>query len=173
MKVTDLKPGEYNEFYQGYINKLPGDKALGSLLRENNKEIRDMLSILTPEKLSHRYAEGKWTLAELVQHMIDVERIFQYRALCIARGDQTSFPGFDHDAYVPQSEAHRRKLDHFKEEFKNVRNSAINLYDSFSEEMLQRIGLVNSSPTSVRAIGFITVGHAKHHLEIVKKNYLL
>lgn len=173
MKVSDLNKGDYHEFYQTYIDKLPGDKSLGSLLKENQRDLQEVLSIITPEKLSFRYAVGKWTLAEVLQHMIDVERIFQYRALCIARNDKTSLPGFDHDAYVPASEANRRKLENLIVEFKNVRNSGIDLYASFSEEILQRNGVVNNNKTSVGAIGFITIGHTLHHLEILKKRYLV
>lgn len=173
MKVSELNREDYHEFYQTYIDKLPGDKSLGSLLQENNKDLQEILSIITPEKLSFRYEAGKWTLAEVLQHMIDVERIFQYRALCIARNDNTSLPGFDHDAYVPASEAHRRDLESFKTEFVNVRNSGIDLFMSFSEEMLQRKGVVNNNPTSAGAIGFITIGHTIHHLELLKKKYLI
>lgn len=173
MKVSDLNSEDYHEFYQTYIDKLPGDKTLGSLLKDNQGDLREVLSVITPEKLSISYAPGKWTLAEVLQHMIDVERIFQYRALCIARGDQTSLPGFDHDAYVPASEANRRNLDSLKTEFENLRSSGIDLYESFSEEMLQRKGMVNNTTTSAGAIGFITIGHTIHHLELLKKKYLI
>lgn len=173
MKASELSSEDYHEFYQTYIDKLPGDKTLGSLLRENLKDLREILSIVTPEKLSYSYASGKWTLAEVLQHMIDVERIFQYRALCIARNDKTSLPGFDHDAYVPASEANRRSLKDFKEEFDNVRNSGVDLYESFSEAMLHRKGTVNDHPTSAGAIGFITIGHTIHHLKLLREKYLL
>lgn len=173
MKVSDLNKEDYNEFYQTYIDKLPGDKTLGSLLKENQEDLREVLSIITPEKLGFSYASGKWTLAEVLQHMIDVERIFQYRALSIARNDKTALPGFDHDAYVPESDANRRDLESLKTEFKNVRNSGIDLYMSFSREMLQRKGMVNNNPTSAGAIGFITIGHTIHHLELLKKKYLI
>ncbi|WP_081211672.1 DinB family protein [Salegentibacter sediminis] len=173
MIVSELNKGDYHEFYQTYIDKLPGDKSLGSLLMENQRELEEVLSIITPEKLSFRYAPGKWSLAEVLQHMIDVERIFQYRALCIARNDKTSLPGFDHDAYVPASEANRRELEGLKEEFINVRISSIDLYASFSEEMLQRTGVVNNNKTSVGVIGFISIGHTLHHLELLKKKYLI
>ncbi|MDR9456188.1 MAG: DinB family protein [Salegentibacter sp.] len=173
MKVSDLNKEDYHEFYQTYIDKLPGDKTLGSLLKENQEDLREVLSIITPEKLGFSYAAGKWTLAEVLQHMIDVERIFQYRALCIARNDRTSLPGFDHDAYVPESDANRRDLESLKTEFKNVRSSGIDLYMSFSEEMLQRKGMVNNNTTSAGAIGFITIGHTIHHLEHLKEKYLI
>ncbi|HEY9185629.1 MAG TPA: DinB family protein [Salegentibacter sp.] len=173
MKVSELNKEDYHEFYQTYIDKLPGDKTLGGLLKENQKDLREILSIITPEKLSFSYAEGKWTLAEVLQHMIDVERIFQYRALSIARNDKTSLPGFDHDAYVPESGANRRGLESFKTEFNNIRNSGINLYESFTEEMLKRKGRVDNNITSAGAIGFITIGHTIHHLELLKKKYLI
>ncbi|MGY5849491.1 DinB family protein [Salegentibacter sp. F14] len=173
MKVSDLNKDDYHEFYQTYIDKLPGDKTLGGLLKENHEDLQEILSIITPEKLSFKYALGKWSLAEVLQHMIDVERIFQYRALCIARNDHTSLPGFDHNAYVPESDANQRELHSLKTEFKNVRNSGIDLYMSFSEEMLKRKAMVNNYNTSAGATGFITVGHTIHHLELLKKKYLV
>ena len=173
MKVSDLNRGDYHEFYQTYIDKLPVEETLGNLLKENQKDLRAILSIISPDKLKFNYEVGKWTLAEVLQHMIDVERIFQYRALCIARNDKTSLPGFDHDAYVPASEANRRDLQSFKKEFEHIRDSGIDLYESFSEEMLQRKGIVNNNPTSTGAIGFITIGHTIHHLELLKNKYLI
>lgn len=173
MKVSDLNKEDFHEYYQTYIDKLPGEKTLGSLLKENQRDLQEVLSIITPEKLSFSYAAGKWTLAEVLQHMIDVERIFQYRALSIARNDKTSLLGFDHDAYVPASDANRRDIHSLKKEFENVRSSGIDLYMSFSEEMLQHKGLVNNNTTSAGAIGFITVGHTIHHLELLKKKYLI
>lgn len=172
MKRSEIQSEEYHGFYQEYLDRLPGDRTLGSLLQENQKEMAEMLSILSRDKLQFRYAPDKWTIAEVLQHLLDVERIFQYRALCIARKDQHSLPGFDHDAYVPASQAYTRDLEDLKKEFHHLRNSGISLFESFSEEMLLRRGLVNSAPASVRALGFIIVGHSRHHLEIMKKYYL-
>lgn len=172
MKVTEIHPGEYNEFYQGYINNIPKDQSLGMLFLENKEELLRVLDEIPGSKLQFRYAEGKWSVAEVLQHLIDVERIFQYRALSIARNDQTSLPGFDHDSYVEFSEADRRSVEDFKAEFDLLRDSTKVLYDSFSEGMLQRIGNMNNAPASPRAIGFIIIGHTMHHLKILNERYL-
>ncbi len=172
MKVAELQSEEYNEFYQNYIDGLSGDDSLESLFFDNLKAIQDILSILTQEKLKYKYAPEKWSIAEVLQHMLDVERIFQYRALSIARNDQTSLPGFDHDAYVPASAANRRDLEDFKKEFDAIRKSGIYLFGSFNDTMLKRQAPVSGTPTSSRALGFIIVGHAKHHLRILKERYL-
>ena len=110
-------------------------------------------------------------MAQVLQHIIDTERIFQYRALTIARGDVTPLPGFDHDAYVPVSKAHRRSLNSFIKEFKLVREAGIALFESFEEEMSGKLGEASKSQLSPRAAGFISAGHQKHHLLLFKSHY--
>lgn len=172
MKVTALDTAEYNPFYQRYISKIPQEKSLGDLLLKSKKEVLQLMEELKKEDLGFSYAEGKWTVAEVLVHLMDVERIFQYRALCISRNDKTALPGFDHDSYVEYSEAGNRSLQELKEEFTAVRNATIALYDGFSEAMLQRKGTMNNAPATPRAIGFIVVGHTMHHLEILKERYM-
>ena len=172
MKANNLTSAEYKEFYGRYIRKIPGNLRLGILLQENRDEFLQFLEKINPKDLDYAYAEGKWNIAEVLQHIIDVERIFQYRALSIAREPGIVLPGFDHEAYVPTSKANRRKLDDFKNEFTLVRNSGIALYKSFSEEMLLSLGAIRGSDTSCRATGFITAGHTKHHIEIFEERYL-
>jgi len=171
MIANSLNSDEYNAYYDRYLQKIPGNLELGILLMENREEFRSLLDRMKPEDLEYSYAEGKWTIAEVLQHLIDVERIFQYRALTIAREPGIKLPGFDHDAYVPVSLAKNRTLKDLKKEFKAVRNSGISLYKSFSEEMLNSKGFVSGSSTSCRALGFITAGHTKHHIEIFKEKY--
>lgn len=172
MITSNLKADEYNAYYDRYLQKIPGNLELGILLFENKKEFLSLLEKMNPQVLSYSYAEGKWTIAQVIQHLLDVERIFQYRALTIAREPGVNLPGFDHDAYVPASFAQNRTLKDLKKEFKAVRNAGISLYQSFSEEMLNSKGFVSESPTSCRALGFITAGHTKHHIEIFEGRYL-
>lgn len=172
MQVERLTSEEYPEFYQDYINDIPREASLGMLFKSNIENLREITSALTPDKLSYRYAPEKWSVAEVLQHLIDVERVFQYRALCIARGDQTSLPGFDHDDYVIQSEAGSRNLENLRQEAEIVRSSSIALYNTFSEAVLQRKGNMNNAPASVRAIGFIIIGHTRHHMKILQEKYL-
>lgn len=173
MNVATLDTSHYNSFYQRYIDMLPGDKSLGFLLRENKKEMAGLIQNIPEDKLLFRYGPEKWSVAEVLQHIIDVERIFQFRALSIARKEAKPLAGFDHDAYVISSEADRRKLKDLGTEFNMVRDSSIVLYDSFSEEMLLRLGEMNSAPASPVAIGFIIVGHTMHHRKILKERYKL
>ncbi|HKL36970.1 MAG TPA: DinB family protein [Salegentibacter sp.] len=171
MIASSLNPDEYNAYYDRYLQKIPGNLELGILLLENKEEFLKLLDKIGPEDLKYSYAEGKWTVAEVIQHIIDVERIFQYRSLTLAREPGIKLPGFDHNAYVPASSAQNRTLNSLRREFETVRDSGISLYQSFSEEMLMRKGFVSGSSTSCRALGFISAGHTKHHIELFKENY--
>ncbi|MDT0646588.1 DinB family protein [Zunongwangia sp. F260] len=172
MEVDRLSSEEYPAFYQDYINNIPREASLGMLFKSNIENLKDITRTISPDKFSYRYAPEKWSVAEVLQHLIDVERVFQYRALCIARGDKTSLPGFDHEDYVFKSEAGNRSPDSLREEAKIVRSSSIALYNSFSEPVLMRKGNMNNAPASVRAIGFIIVGHTRHHIKILREKYL-
>ena len=172
MKRSDLNSSEYHSYYQNYINQLP-DQELLIILQDQKEEFIDFLKGLTEEDLKHSYAQGKWTVAQVLQHVIDTERIFQYRALTIAREDLSPIPGFDQDAYVPVSKANRRSLDSFVKEFESVRNAGITLFESFEEDMSNRIGAANKSQLSPRAAGFIMAGHQQHHLKLFKTHYAL
>lgn len=171
MRLSDLNSSEYLPYYQTYLNHL-SEEELILQLNDLKSEFVKFLEKLTPEDLNRSYAEGKWTVAQVLQHILDTERIFQYRALSIARKDKTALPGYDQDAYVADSNAHNRKLSGFKNEFISVRNSGIALFESFDEEMLKEIGNANGAPLSPRAAGFIMAGHQKHHLILFKTHYL-
>jgi len=172
MKLSSLKPGDYLPYYQTYLDYLPEEELI-ALLKTSRDEFLQFLDELAPEKLKHSYAEGKWTVAQVLQHLLDTERIFQYRALCIAREDSTSLPGFDQDAYVPASKANNRSLTSFRVEFELIRNSGIALFESFTEQMLIAKGNANGSNFVPLAAGFITAGHQKHHLNLFQERYEL
>ena len=120
----------------------------------------------------YRYAPGKWSIAELLLHIIDAERVFQYRALRIGRGDRTDLPGFDQDLFVNNSEAAHRTLDSLREEYNAVRLSSLLLFQSFTKVQLLSEGSADGQGVSVRALGFMICGHQKHHEEILKSRYL-
>lgn len=172
MKPKDLKNTEYPGYYQQYIDQLPQEDIL-SLLRSQKLQMLSFLANLKNESLSFRYAEGKWTVAEVIQHTIDTERIFQYRALCIARKDKTLLPGYDQDAYVPFSGANERSVESFIIEYQAVRDSGISLFQNFTPTMLKEQGNSNGNPLSTAAAGFIIAGHEKHHLNLYKTKYNL
>lgn len=172
MKLQELKESEYPEYYQKYISQLSNENLIFLLESQKEEKIRFLRSLKT-EDMSFKYAEGKWTVAEVIQHELDTERIFQYRALCIARNDKTSLPGYDQDAYVPGSNANNRSIAEYINEYELIRNSGIALFKSFNEEMLKRVGSSNGYDLSAAAAGFIIAGHEKHHLKLFKTNYLL
>ena len=170
MTKSELPTSEYNAFYQTYIDKLPNEELI-PILKDQKTEFVRFLKGLKEDDLKHFYAEGKWTVAQVLQHIIDTERIFQYRALTIAREDLTPLPGFDQDAYVPVSKAERRSLNSFIKEFELVRDAGIALFESFEEEMTNKIGEASKSQLTPRAAGFISAGHQKHHLLLFKSHY--
>jgi uncharacterized damage-inducible protein DinB len=130
------------------------------------------LENIPEEKWGYRYAEDKWTIAELVLHIIDAERIFSYRALRIARKDQTPLPGFDENPYVVHSKASSRTKESLINELKAVQHSTRLLFDSFDEEQLESSGTTSGASTYVRGIGFTLIGHSLHHQNILRERYL-
>tara|TARA_B100000949_G_scaffold235585_1_gene260039 strand:- start:8957 stop:9475 length:519 start_codon:yes stop_codon:yes gene_type:complete len=171
MVLSELPSSEYNPFYQTYIMAL-GDVELIEELKNGRKVLLSLFEEIPEEKLNYAYAEGKWSLAEALVHMIDTERIFQYRALCIARNDKTPLPGFDQDNYVPFSNAANRSKKDLIEEYRSVRDATITLFNSFDDEAINRIGIASGSKMSVRALGFIISGHQAHHVRVLKERYL-
>ncbi|RZJ29915.1 MAG: DinB family protein [Flavobacterium sp.] len=171
MKSNELESGEYAPYYQTYINALDNSDLIEDLeisLYDFIKFVQD----IPIGKHEHRYAEGKWTIKDIIQHLIDAERIFSYRALCIARQDKTPLPSFEENAYVDSAHANARHLKSLLEEFSTVRQSTLLLYKSFSDQQLKSMGTASGVAVSVRAIGFIIIGHLKHHQIIFKERYL-
>jgi len=171
MVLSELPSSEYNPFYQTYVMAL-GNVELIEELKNGKHIFLSLFDEIPEEKLNYAYAEGKWSLAEALVHIIDTERIFQYRALCIARNDKTPLPGFDQDNYVPFSNAANRSKVDLIEEYTAVRNATIALFNSFDDEAINRIGLASGSKMSVRALGFIISGHQAHHVRVLKERYL-
>ncbi|WP_017731854.1 DinB family protein [Nafulsella turpanensis] len=165
------KQEEYAPFYAGYVEACKEESAIEAL-EQSFKEALPFLQSIPKEKADHRYAEGKWSVKELLQHMIDTERIMGYRALRFARNDQTELAGFDEDAYVSVLDLSNRKLSSLVAEFLELRNSTLSLFRGFSEEDLKRKGKASGQPASVRAIGFIIAGHQRHHFNILQERYL-
>ncbi len=171
MKSTQLQSTEYALYYKPYIEAL-GDVELLSELQFSLKRFLDFLKSIPQEKYEYRYAEGKWTIKDIVQHLIDAERIFAYRALRIARKDQTSLPGFDENNYVNAAQANSRDFAELLEEFELVRKTTSILFKTFTQEQLTQLGIASEKSVSVRAIGFICIGHQSHHEKIIRERYL-
>jgi len=163
-------PTEYAEFYANYISKVPGTDVLG-VLESQRLQMLQLFAGRSERDGSFRYAPGKWTVKEVLGHITDTERIFTYRALRIARGDQTPLPGFEQDDYVRSGAFGERSLADLAEEFGAVRSASIVLFRSFKEEAWPRRGVASQKEVTVRALAFITAGHQMHHRIILEERY--
>ena len=164
---------EYAPYFERYMElTVLKDKTIIQNLESAQDEFECVLRNLPDNKHSYSYATGKWTLKELIQHIIDTERVFCYRALSFARNDQASLPGFDQDVFVDNAAANNRDYYDLLDEMKVLRKSSIQLFKSFSKEALLRIGVASDNKMSVRALGYLFSGHQIHHINIVKERYL-
>jgi uncharacterized damage-inducible protein DinB len=159
-------------YYQQYTSLLPDNIDILEILANQNTEIQHMLSNVTDAQAEKGYAPGKWSVKELLQHMIDTERIFAYRALCIARGEESSLPGFDENKYADNSHANSRQLKDILEEYDLVRRSNLHLFRSFNDDVIDNNGIANNNPITLRALIFIIAGHELHHQRILATRYL-
>lgn len=164
------QPDEYGDFYQGYIDLIASDNALQKLIRQGQKTYT-LIQSLTAEEASYRYAEDKWSVKEIIGHLVDTERIMAYRALCISRGETTSLPGYDHESYVQQAQFEDRGLQSLSTEYDALRNANITLFNSFNEQQILRKGTANDQTVSVRALAYIIAGHERHHLNVLDEKY--
>ncbi|UYZ63876.1 DinB family protein [Hymenobacter weizhouensis] len=161
---------EYAPYYARYISRISGDPL--AALREQPAALRRRLHALTDEQAGLRYAPGKWSIKEMLVHVLDTERIFAYRVLRIGRGDQTPLPGFEQDDYVPASEADSRSLADILHEYDTVRAATLSLLESLPAGAADRRGTASGHPVSVRALAYILPGHEAHHLTILDERYL-
>lgn len=164
--------GEYNPYAIMYIKLLPDDGLVLKHLKESFKQVKEFILSLPTDKLTYRYAENKWTIKEILVHIMDDERIYAYRALRIARNDKTPLPGFEQEDYVPYSKANKRSLSSIFQEYKTVRNATLSLFTSLNIDDLLRTGIANDHPVSVRALAYHIAGHELHHINIIKERYL-
>lgn len=170
--MKNLLVNEYPEYFGTYINKVESEDLIEAL-EENLDDFTNFIENIVPDsKYEFRYQPEKWSIKEIVQHIIDAERIFAYRALRMARFDKTPLPGFEENDYVPVSESDKRTMDDLIREFVLVRKSTIELFESFSDEMMKNIGVASGKEVSVRAIGYIISGHCIHHQQVIKERYL-
>jgi uncharacterized damage-inducible protein DinB len=162
-------PDEFAAYYGKYIN-LAGDGPILDTLQRLKEDTYSFFNGMDADKADHAYAEGKWTIKEVLGHMIDAERTFAYRALAFARG-QEELPGFDENVYVENAHFDTRLLKDLAAEFRQVREANMYLFSSLSPEQLMATGIASNNNVSVRAILYITAGHELHHLNIIKERY--
>ncbi|MCG8329603.1 MAG: DinB family protein [Chitinophagales bacterium] len=171
MEIKRPKIGDYAPYYETYISKVE-DGGIVSILEQSHSDTIHFLKGLSTETWQKRYAEGKWTVAELMMHVVDSERVFAYRALRIARGDSTPLPGFDQEVFVPNSNANNRSPESIIEEYDIVRTANLKLFQHFTDEMWQGRGIASDNEVTTLAVAFIIAGHETHHINIIKERYL-
>ncbi|MET0464930.1 MAG: DinB family protein [Chitinophagaceae bacterium] len=158
-------------WYHNYIRQIP-ETNIFTAFANKDYDLAGYFQKIPAGKHDYRYAEGKWTIREVLQHIIDAERIFMYRALRFARKDSTPLPGFDENAYADNSKASSRKWDDLVKEFDLTRQSSTLFFLSLDQEQLNENGISSGSPIYVEALGYITLGHAIHHRNILEERYL-
>lgn len=171
MKATQLNHEEYAPWYANYIAKA-GDNDLIEELEISVHRLIRFVQNIPMDKFDYRYAEGKWTIKDILQHLIDAERIFAYRALRFARNDQTALSSFEEDDYAIHANGSRRSIQDLLTEVAVVRQSTLSLFKSLNQEELLRIGVAAGKPMSVRALGFVIIGHQNHHQDVFEQRYL-
>ena len=163
---------EYAPYYGRYISRVP-DGDLYSMLSSQLTDTLALIGAIPEPRGTHRYAEGKWSIKEVMGHLIDTERIMSYRALRFARADQTPLPGFEQNDYVPPGGFDRRTLQDLSEEFAAVRQATLHLLRHLDPAALTRSGTASGNHVTVRALAYIIAGHELHHVEILKTKYLV
>ncbi|HEV8140633.1 MAG TPA: DinB family protein [Pyrinomonadaceae bacterium] len=161
---------EYAPYYQNYVSQAPEEDILPAM-RSQVDALDVLLDRVAPDRETYRYAEGKWSIRELVGHLIDGERMFGYRVLCIARGETQNLPGFDQDQYMLTAPFDRIDLADLLSEFRLVRLSNIAMLRTLDEAAWMRMGTANDSAVSVRALVYIMVGHVRHHMNVLRERY--
>jgi uncharacterized damage-inducible protein DinB len=161
---------EYAPFYHGYVMSVPEGDVL-ALIRSAGRELVETLRRIPEERGGHRYGPDKWTIREVIGHLIDAERIFTYRALRFARNDRTLLPGFDENEYVKTAGSDERTIAELTRELEAVRESTSLMFESLPDDAWMRRGNANGKEMSVRAVAYVVVGHPTHHLRILRERY--
>ena len=162
---------DYAEYYHQYIFEIDNDNIIEVLENQLNTTL-NIFKEIPENKGNFSYEEGKWSIKEVLGHCIDTERIFAYRALCIARGEKQHLPGMEQDDYVKEGEFNKRTLKNLLNEYELLRKSNIILFKSFQEKVLQNRGIASDNGVTVLGLMFIIAGHEKHHIKILKERYL-
>jgi uncharacterized damage-inducible protein DinB len=171
MIASQLLENEYSGHFETYIKEAGDVKLIEELEISLHAFIRFVQNI-PMGKFDYRYAEGKWTIKDIIQHIIDTERIFAYRALRFSRNDKTPLPSFEEDDYANNTESNKRSIQDLLTELSALRHSTLLFYKSLSEDQLKRLGTASGNQISVRALGFVMIGHQKHHQKVFEERYL-
>lgn len=158
----------YFKVYVEYVK----DMDVLDALRHASKLTQQLVPYIPEDKGEHRYAEGKWTVKEVINHVMDAERVFAYRAMRFSRNDQTALSPFDENLYAPEANAHSRSVQQLAKEMKRLKDTTIDLFSSLTPEMLQREGTASGKRISVLTLGYVIAGHEIHHNKILHERYL-
>jgi uncharacterized damage-inducible protein DinB len=172
MKVSQLQENECAHFYSSYISQVSNEYSLMEELEISVHRLRNFVQEIPMDKYDYCYAEGKWTIKDILQHLIDSERIFAYRALRFARKDFTPLPGFEENDYADVAHGFKRSIRDLLTELAIVRESTLCLFKTFDNETLVLKGVASGNEMSVRALGFVIIGHQNHHQRIFDERYL-
>ncbi len=172
MTKSDLNPSEFATYYARYIDKLANETTLVNGFEIGKQHVLSFFTSIPKEKLTYRYQPEKWSIKEVLQHMIDTERIFMYRCFRIARRDTTPLAGYDQNVYVDPSQADDKSIEDLLNEFTINRNNSISLLNSLTAEDLSFIGNSNGGVMSARAAAFTIIGHDIWHMEVITNSYL-
>ena len=167
-----LAAADYAPFFAGYVANVPEEDIL-SAIEEQSSETQRLIASLDDERASYRYAEGKWSVKEVIGHITDAERVFGYRALCISRGEKNSLPGFDENEYMRYANFDDWRIGDLAESYALVRRANIVLFRNLPDEAWDRRGVANNNAVTVRALAYIIVGHERHHLKVLRERYLI
>jgi uncharacterized damage-inducible protein DinB len=164
-------PDEFAAFYAGYVGQVPDGDVLDAL-EQGRQDAKKLLGKLSEAQAAHRYAPGKWSIKGVVGHIADAERVFVYRALWFARGGAGTLPGWDENAWAAESNFDAQTLKDLLRGYSAVRDATLALFRSLPGEVWTRRGSANNNPVTVRALAWITAGHERHHLKILRERYL-
>lgn len=171
MQISKPEENEYHKFYAGYVNGVDSSDVL-QCIKDQKEEFISFIRAIPDDRYNYAYAEGKWTIKQLLRHMIDAERMFAFRAMSIARGEQGMLPGFDEQGFVERADDSQNSINELLQEFESLRTSNIHMISNFTSQATERIGNANGAKVSVRAIIFIIAGHLAHHKRIITERYL-
>lgn len=171
LAITRPETGQYAPSHSAYVDAVPDGDVLAMLERQVNDTVA-LLEGIGEQRSQHRYAPGKWSIREVIGHVIDAERVFAYRALSFARGDRNALPGFEENEWAATSNAHGRSLASLLDELRRVRASTVALFRSFGAAEWARGGTASGHRVTVPALAYVVAGHERHHVRILRERYL-
>lgn len=172
MNIQKPIPGEYPVYYENHFALVDMHRNVLDQMHEDAERFGKLITLIPEEKWHYAYAPGKWSVLSVIQHTIDTERIMTYRAMCFARGEKLSLPGFDENAYAAAADMQHKSTLMLSLEWLSVRQATLSFYLGISAEEGKRVGNGNNNAVSVNAIAYVTLGHARHHFKILHERYL-